>query len=797
MTLWRLALHASLLLATWGALATQTQAVVPLLERNVEAYDCSVPSHLEPVQEATHDYCNQPAPQETKSIVHLRLLQKAAYTRVPVYHCKWISTIDTSFCGNYDHQTAVPQLTRHEEVREVSVEDCKRYFTDKQWVNPRMASQVEALDINSVNHFMWEVVGSTIATKNHVDCIGGKLVIPGVATYMDMVQTEHVKLTLHVTKGAIHAKEDVITVNAMVLQGRAQDEESRSSTGTYYWEAPAANACALYNILQSTNHGVVTGEMVTTAEGDKWFTSFNDTHIRLRIKDPRRECDQLIYGTNYKLIFATHDLSSADFSRPLHTSEQSISTFVNQQDAYVHDMLKTEMRRTLHQAMNHTCRIDAARRTTDYARIAAEKSASLDGETVGLDDGWFITRSGDGWHRYRCRQVTVQAQERELCFSGLPVVLNERDLNKYEHEHYRGPVPKALLPNETYEVKWANTTKGALEFFVTPVNHRLSLAGAPRPCVTNFPGLYQNANGRWLTVSPRLELLKEMRSVQHDMDPLPSHLGATPDFNAEGGGLYSAEDMRLQEEMQQVPRYQEDLGQKMTRSIMHSGAYLANAGDDAGVFSQMPAFGSWYLATFWLVLDRLANIMAILLGLLALLKVVSWAMGLVLRCIAVREVLGCGLGMLAACFPAWFTVGRAREVMGNWWARHRYFDPRGQKGGVRHALLDRDVVDEDVEMGRRQARNHKANGFVAANTGFEYSPQCEKKKTYTTTRGMAMHDDGWADAEAEWPGASAPAKPARRPRSLSEGSDARSRHKRRVRAARYPSLPRNSSSDRP
>ena len=83
----------------------------------------------------------------------------------------------------------------------------------------------------------------------------------------------------------------------------------------------------------------------------------------------------------------------------------------------------------------------------------------------------------------------------------------------------------------------------------------------------------------------------------------------------------------------------------------------------------MPAFGNWYLATFWLVLVRLANIMAILLGLLALLKVISWTFGLVLRCVAVREVLGCGLGMLAACFLAWFTVGRAREVMGDWWNR--------------------------------------------------------------------------------------------------------------------------------
>ena len=56
----------------------------------------------------------------------------------------------------------------------------------------------------------------------------------------------------------------------------------------------------------------------------------------------------------------------------------------------------------------------------------------------------------------------------------------------------------------------------------------------------------------------------------------------------------------------------------------------------------MPTFGNWYLATFWLVLVRLANIMAILLGLLALLKVISWTFGLVLRCVAVREVLGCG-----------------------------------------------------------------------------------------------------------------------------------------------------------
>ena len=60
-------------------------------------------------------------------------------------------------------------------------------------------------------------------------------------------------------------------------------------------------------------------------------------------------------------------------------------------------------------------------------------------------------------------------------------------------------------------------------------------------------------------------------------------------------------------------------------------------------------------------------------------------------------------------------------------------------------------------------------------------------------------DGSWIDAEEDWPPALAASKKAtkttRRNRSHIEGSDARSRHKRRVRAARYPSLPHNSSSD--
>ena len=363
---------------------------------------------------------------------------------------------------------------------------------------------------------------------------------------------------------------------------------------------------------------------------------------------------------------------------------------MNQQDAYIHDVLRDEIGRTLRQAIASECRKDEARRKTAYARIAAEKSAALDGETVALDEGWFITRAGDGWHRYQCRRLYAEAVILDSCFSGLPVVLDDEDLAIYQRVNFLGPpekprvgaerpksdvqVVKGTEPDQEQEHETEyDPLPSNRQFFVTPVSHRLTLSGAPRPCVPNMPGLYRNKNGRWLAVTPNLEL-KDVNAADMSNTSVPL-LSAVPNFNAEGGGIYLASDMRLQEEMQQVPRWKDDLSTKMARTIMHDAKYDQNSHDDNAVFRRMPALGMSWLAGLWSMIDKLASLMAIVLGFLAILRLSAGTCGCVLRCFAVWEKFGCGPGLCVAAAPRWLSVGGTKQRVAGWYWRNRRFNP--------------------------------------------------------------------------------------------------------------------------
>ena len=668
--------------------------VVSRDERLVEAFDCSAPSHLEPVEEATDAHCDIEEPIHRRRPAQMRLLQKATYTRIEIRKCTWIQDVVTKYCGNYDHETSIQQLTTYQQVKEVSVAECLGYLDDLTWTEAKTA-RVEPLKMSAVTHFVRSVVGKTTIQRYHVDCEGGVLNIPGMGIFEDIIQTEHVSLTLETMDGDVSNLDGSVTVGGMRLLDPAGNGGSVSGTGTYTWKDPkvdSAQACHLYNPRPDhKTNGILKGEIMTTDEGAEWFQSLGDGHVKVQLKAAITECNRSIHPTNYAILYITEDLTKPEFARALPVQEQSISTYMNQQDSFIHDVLRDEITRTLNQAIRVACQQDEAKRRTAYARIAAEKSAALDGETVALDEGWFITRAGDGWHRYQCRRLYAEAVILDSCFSGLPVRMNDEDLAIYQRLNFMGPPEKARVNDpkpasdvqvvegtETNKVEEGHETKydplpADRQFFVTPVSHRLTLSGAPRPCVPNMPGLYRNKYGRWLAVSPGLTL--ETVNPSEKMNSTRHRLSAIANFNAEGGGIYLASDMRLQEEMQQVPRWKDDLSTKMARTIMHNDQYDPNSSDENAVFRRMPDVGLAWLAGLWAMIDRLAGLMAIVLGFLAIFRLMAGSFGCVIRCFAVWEQFGCGPGMCAAAAPRWLSIGGTQKRVAGWYWRNRRFNP--------------------------------------------------------------------------------------------------------------------------
>ena len=712
-----------------------SEAVVPLEERIVPAWDCSAPAHLEPVQEGTPQYCQGDSfkpisREETPGII----LQKARYATVRASICRERRIVNTYYCGVYDHMTRVPQRSFPELLPVINPEKCMQWHTNKLWEwkqagNDRKFSNPLYLGQTMVRHEI--TVGSYDLQDAHVDCEGGTLVyqddsrtgdgwfapLEGAAQDVQfMVYIQQVDLRIDLINGSVHYP----------AEGRVLAEYPRGTSTrpgeTILWTPPTGMdiECPYFNVQRDSK--LAQGALVRHGDGDLWFEGSGNTHVRLKLKEPRfRVCNADVYETNYELLYFAPGFidDHPHFRRPLPLYELSMSTFVNQQDAYIYDVLSAKIALSAHEQMEFICNRDEADRQTKLARITAERAAALDGETVRVDDeGWFITRAGDGWHRYRCRRLLVHALELDTCFAGLPVALNMSDYATYRRVNYLGPPEKVPATTVVFNSSGlshrvispasssstaaqgegdATSPDGPVQFFITPVSHRLTTVGVPRYCARLFPALYRNAQGNWLTAGPQLNLLinDQVRTVAANLS-MPD-VNVIPDFNAEGGGLYSAADLRQQEEMVLTPRWVQDVTYKLAHTAMQAGR-LSDFNKDptaTTLLKNLPTYGWAWMGEAYEILVQVASVLAILSGFFLMFKVLKGCCGMTLRCCAILTEYG---PWTRALFPAiapsvWDWRGRTRR----WYRRNRHYQPARQEP----------EEDEEEEEEAKETRNKK------------------------------------------------------------------------------------------
>ena len=691
-----------------------SEAVVPLEERIVPAWDCSAPAHLEPVQEGTPQYCKgsefQPVSRtETPGFI----LQKARYASVKASVCREVRMVNTYYCGNYDHQTRVPQLSFPELRPHITPERCMQWHSEKMWRwkqpgNNRKFSHPLYMGQTMVQHVV--TVGQYDLQEDHVDCTGETVVFRDETGTGDdyhapledanqdvqfMITIEQVELRVDLINGTVHYP----------AEGRILEEYPRGTSTqpgeTILWPPPhhLEVECPYYNVQRSNS--LTYGALVRHGDGDLWFEADGDAHVRLKLKEPSfRICSADVYETNYDLLyFAPGYIEDHPyFRRPLPLFEISMSTFVNQQDAYIYDVLSAKIALSARQQMEFICNKEEADRQTKLARITSERAAALDGETVRVDEyGWFITRAGDGWHRYRCRRLLVHALEVNACYVGLPVALNSSDYFTYRRVNYMGPPEKTPSPSVVFNSSGVRhhvlspppgsspLTQGEgtdddqleqedpIQFFITPVSHRLTTVGIPRFCARLFPSLYKNAQGNWLSAGPQLNLLvnAQVRTVHANLS-LPD-VNIVPDFNAEGGGLYSAADLRQQEEMVLTPRWVQDVTHKLANTAMHSNMLGDFNRDPTAktLLKNLPTYGWAWLGSAYELVVQVASVLAIVSGLFLAFKMLRCCCGMSLRCCSVLSMYG---PWTMALFPAIApSVWDWRERTAQWFYRNRHY----------------------------------------------------------------------------------------------------------------------------
>jgi hypothetical protein len=162
------------------------------------------------------------------------------------------------------------------------------------------------------------------------------------------------------------------------------------------------------------------------------------------------------------------------------------------------------------------------------------------------------------------------------------------------------------------------------------------------PCVLNFGGAYPNTRGGWVVALPHLLLMEKPQTLkQHEQ--LEYTQGELRKYDPSHGGIYDEDMVRAMEQFSQTRRLTNNVG----TVLAEQGSKFTNPSHISpyDLWQEIPVVSFDFLG--WLG-DHWGTMLAAITLLLVCFKALSFASGLLARCLAAHRIWGCQFHLLAA-----------------------------------------------------------------------------------------------------------------------------------------------------
>ena len=479
--------------------------------------------------------------------------------------------------------------------------------------------------------------------------------------------SEHYQVTLHKEMATVDASGQVVALtDNMQLPCPVGDEGCFTErSGTYIWTKPTKEESCPFYLNRD-----VEGVEVTDLDKRPVFISNDGSMVRLRRGGAQSHCGGVVYETDYHRLFLADlggdGIQVEAFRRPIHPSSMSLVTYANQQDSFLFHQLIQEIHLSTAQARAERCKEQKERKTAAYARRAAEQHAIVDGETVQLGPGQFVTAAGEAWYHYFCRPRVVQAREAEGCYAAMPVQMTTADFDVYlserDHQVDRAKSVKEEEGGMSLQVRDDIFLTPTNQFFLEPRTHRLVTVSIPSVCATPFSPLYRNLRGDWIayegrhfTTAPTPDTIE---SVRWDFAK-PAEI---PDYDFEKGGIYTANQIQRMDVFMQVSQAGKGVLNTMSRSL-HEQVKPDQSFQAHQLFPGIPVLSDPIMGKMlnWLLkwLRVYGNACSILVATCLMYRFFSWVIGVVLRLATIPLTGNLCVHIIGAFFPSFREFLRA------------------------------------------------------------------------------------------------------------------------------------------
>jgi hypothetical protein len=342
--------------------------------------------------------------------------------------------------------------------------------------------------------------------------------------------------------GEIHS---VVNNDQIRIGCRDTDLSCIYSGGTIFWTAPTVlERCRFHQIRRSS------GIVVTGSNGTETFISRDKSMIRLILWRPTKLCGEATsFRTNYNNLYLMDEIYADQVSDNLPLGEVSTITYANQPDGFLFGEMSAHVKAELRALLEFNCRQEQHRERSPLGSLGKEECPHMDGYTVALEEGWFVTYPGELMYHYSCRPIIVVGRDDELCYSALPIDLIIED-------------QKRITENRGDEqTKGTNgVTTHTMGYFLEPHTRRLTFWGTHMSCVGNFEGgAYLNTRGGSVVALPHL-LLMETPQILKQHEQLEYTQGKLRQYDHTHGGIYDKDMVRAMEQFSQTRRLTNNVG---------------------------------------------------------------------------------------------------------------------------------------------------------------------------------------------------------------------------------------------
>ncbi len=482
-----------------------------------QAYDCSAPVNVSAVSlDNAPPECSEEALKKEQQSKKYLLLQRA--DRIPLD----LNHIDATYlrmafvCGGASHSAIASREWRMGMRYNLTSGAAARIWEEMHWRRPVKYAEgafkvfknrkswqewpAYPLKLGEYRHFDWQKIGVDYHGKNDVDCKGQKAYGRELLSYKkedltNMVLTYIMKVGLFRRpafwfpgKGGEPGQIQLQTGEKLACA--AESGHCNTLLGTFTWKLPKPDeACTYYTARETEGIDIATKGTDGKPTGAVTYLSTDGSMIRVEKKGRSfAACGGVITATNFKRLFLTEDIHVRGFKKQLHASEASAYLYSDVADHFIHEKVQDDLERAVLGLQQYECRRDAAVRSRQYARKAAEQQTLVEGHTAHLGGGKFFTARGDGGFVYSCKPTLVTARKPNgTCYSAMEVTLTEREEQYYRRVH-------------EIEAKEGQDAPRLPKFFMELKTHRLLTTAASERCLDILAPAYRNLRGNWVSV---------------------------------------------------------------------------------------------------------------------------------------------------------------------------------------------------------------------------------------------------------------------------------------------------------